>query len=65
MRLSCEVHHSVDVVALHAVKDFGGICQVAMVKSKVALVIESSSVVQSRTVIKLVKRHNVISVRVC
>lgn len=65
MRLSCKVHHRVNVIALHAVEDFGGICQVAMVKSKVALVIEGSSVVQSRAVIELVKRYNVVSVRVC
>jgi hypothetical protein len=36
-----------------------------MVKSKVALVIEGSGVVQSRAVIELIKRYNVVSVRVC
>lgn len=65
MRLRCEVHHSVDVIALHAVEDFGGICQVAMVKSKVALVIEGSGIVQSGTVIELIERYNVVSVGVC
>lgn len=65
MRLSCKVHHRVNVIALHAVEDFGGICQVAMVKSKVALVIEGSGIVQSRAVIELIKRYNVVGVRVC
>lgn len=59
------MHHSVDVIALHAVEDFRGICQVPMVEGKVALVIESSSVVQSRAVIELIKRYNIVSVRVC
>lgn len=59
------MHHRVNVIALHAVEDFGGICQVAMVKSKVALIVEGSGVVQSRAVIELIKRYNVVSVRVC
>lgn len=65
MRLGRKVHHGVDVIALHAVEDFGGIGQIAMIKRKVALVIEGSGIVESRTVIELVKRHNVVSVGVC
>lgn len=65
VRLSGKVHHGIDVITLHAVKNFGGIGQVAMIKGKVALVVEGSGVVESRAVIELVKRHNVVSVGVC
>lgn len=65
MRLRGKVHHSIDVIALYAIEDFRGVRQVAMVKRKVALVIEDSGVVESRTVVQLVKRYNVVSVGIC
>lgn len=64
MRLGSEVKDGVDVVALQAVHDLGGIGDIALVKSKVALVVQSASVVERSAVVKLVERDNVVGVGV-
>ncbi len=59
-----KVEDGIDVVSLQAVHDLGGVCNIAMVEGEVALVIEDSGVVERGAVVELVKRDNVVCVRV-
>ena len=52
----------VNFVSLEAVHHFGGICDIAMVESEVALVVQGTRVVEGSAVIQLIKRHDVVCV---
>ena len=62
MGLSGKVEDCVNVVSLQAVHDFRGVGDVAMVEGKVALVVESSSIVQRRTVVELVEGDDIVCI---
>lgn len=57
-----KVEDGINFVSLQTVHHFRGIGDVAMVEGKVALVVESSSVVQGGAVIELVERHDVVCI---
>ena len=64
MRLRGEVEDGVDVVPLEAVDDLGRVGDVPLVECEVAPVVEDARVVEGRAVVQLVKRDDVVSVRV-
>ncbi len=55
VRLGREVEDGVDLVALEAVDDLGGVGDVTLVEGEVALVVQHSRVVQRGTVVELVE----------
>lgn len=65
VRLRGKVEDGINLVAIEAVHDFGGIGDVAMVKAKVPLVIKCPRIVQRGAIVKLVKRDNVVGIGVC
>lgn len=62
VRLCGKVENGVNVVALQTADDFVGVGNVALVKRKVALVVEHARVVERRAVVELVERDNVVRV---
>lgn len=64
MRLCSEVENGIDVVALEAVHNFGGVCDVAMVEREVSLVVEDSGIVERGTVVELVEGDDIVCIRV-
>ena len=49
--LRCEMEDGVNFVSLEAVHHFGGICDIAMVESEVALVVQGTRVVEGSAVV--------------
>ena len=64
VRLRGEVEDGVDVVPLEAVDDLGRVGDVPLVECEVAPVVEDAGVVEGRAVVQLVKRDDVVSVRI-
>lgn len=64
VRLGGKVKNGVDAVALQAVDHLGRVGDVALVKGKVALIVENTRVVERGAVVQLVKRHNVVGIGV-
>lgn len=62
VRLGGKVEDCIDAVALQAVDHLGRVGDVALVKGKVALVVEHTRVVERGAVVQLVKRHDVVRV---
>jgi len=54
----------VNFVSLEAVHNLRWICDIAMVESEISLVVQSASVVQRSAVVQLIKRHNIVGIRV-
>lgn len=46
VRLCGKVQDSVDFISLHAVQDFGWVCEVPVVESEIAFIIQNSGVVE-------------------
>lgn len=65
VRLGGKVEYGVDIVSLQAVDHLGRVGDVALVKGKVALVIEHPCVVERGAVVQLVKRHDVVGIGIC
>jgi len=62
--LRSEVENGINLVALEAVHDFGGVCDVAMVECEIALVVEGAGVVQRSAVVELVEGDDIVCIGV-
>ena len=64
MRLSSKMEDGVDLMALHAVDDFGRIGDISLIEGKIPLIVEHASVVQRRAVVQLIEGHDVVRLRI-
>jgi hypothetical protein len=65
MGLGSKMEDGINLVTLEAVHDFRRIGDIAMIKAEVPFVIECPRVVQRGAIVELVKRDNVVGIRIC
>ena len=65
MRLGGKVEYRVDIVALEAVDHLTRVRDIAVVETKVGLVVEGPRVIEGRAVVELIERDDIVGARVC
>lgn len=55
----------IDLVAFKTVNYLGGICDITLIKCKIAFVVECPRIIKRRTIVQLVERDDIVVFRVC
>lgn len=59
------MHHCINLVLLHTVKDFPRMGEIALVEGEIRLIIQTFCVLQRRTIFKLIEGDDIVCLGIC